>query len=374
MINLRQTAVAKFFRNDYFESRALVQKIAAGKARVTSYPIEAKSRNGDDLYITIITIGPKHPRKVLAIMSGTHGLEGPVGGAIQAQFLAEDLGKLEMPEDMGIVLVHGINPFGWSWSRRQNEDNIDLNRNFVDFKNIPETSEDYANLDHVINPTEMSDTIMQNLFFHAQSLVEKHGFNWVQRVISEGQYAFPRGMNYGGVVPSQANVLLRENFTDYLARCEEGLIIDVHSGLGDYGKGTILSGEISGSFSHNWIQNAYAGFGVETLYGLQTSSAPATKGKLAKALSVYAKGPNVRSFTLEFGTYEPTRVFLANVRENWLHHYGDRCSVFAQDIVREARQVFNPDDDIWRASVLAEGRACIDAGFRALVQQPCISH
>src|SRR3546814_20820083 len=34
---------------------------------------------------------------------------------------------------VGILNVHLINPWGTSWKRRVNEDNIDLNRNYIDF-------------------------------------------------------------------------------------------------------------------------------------------------------------------------------------------------------------------------------------------------
>src|SRR3546814_13236224 len=34
---------------------------------------------------------------------------------------------------VGIMMVHLINPWGTSWKRRVNEDNIDLNRNYIDF-------------------------------------------------------------------------------------------------------------------------------------------------------------------------------------------------------------------------------------------------
>ena len=36
-------------------------------------------------------------------------------------------------DNLSIVLLHASNPYGFAWGRRVNEDNVDLNRNFVDF-------------------------------------------------------------------------------------------------------------------------------------------------------------------------------------------------------------------------------------------------
>ena len=46
---------------------------------------------------------------------------------------AEWLGARALPADTGALLVHAINPYGFAWTRRVNEDNADLNRNFRDF-------------------------------------------------------------------------------------------------------------------------------------------------------------------------------------------------------------------------------------------------
>lgn len=43
-------------------------------------------------------------------------------------------------------MIHLINPWGTAWSRRVNEDNVDLNRNFVDWKRAVPRNERYAPL------------------------------------------------------------------------------------------------------------------------------------------------------------------------------------------------------------------------------------
>ena len=362
-----RTAVEQYFFDDYSASRAQFATLAtACGADISHRPIQAKGGAGENLFITIAKIGADKPKKLLVLLSATHGLEGPAGAAIQAQFLAEDLPDMRLPKGTAIILVHGVNPYGWSRGRRQNEDNIDLNRNFADFSQNHPASDGYIKLDPLINPTEMSDAVMNRLAKEAEALIAEHGMPWLQKVISEGQYQFPKGLNYGGNAPAEANSLLRKALGGYLESCEEGLIIDIHTGLGPSGLGAVLSGEPSGSDGHEWLEEAYAGFDVKALYGDSHCDLPATKGKLARALGEYAPTPNMRSFTLEFGTYEPMRVFMAGFRENWLHHFGDRASTLGQEIQTEAREVYNPIDAAWRGAVLAGGRAAIAAGWRAL--------
>ncbi len=59
---------------------------------------------------------------------GLHGVGGFPGSAIQLQFLNE---LPEVRRGGAIVLGHILNPYGMAWIRRFNENNVDLNRNFL---------------------------------------------------------------------------------------------------------------------------------------------------------------------------------------------------------------------------------------------------
>ena len=58
--------------------------------------------------------------------------ENVVGSAVQLAWLSQRHRTLSVPEDAAIVLVHALNPFGFAWRRRWNENKVDLNRNFLD--------------------------------------------------------------------------------------------------------------------------------------------------------------------------------------------------------------------------------------------------
>ena len=79
----------------------------------------------------IARFGNPDAEYVLVLSSGTHGVEGYCGSFIQCQLLDDGLVE-RLPENLSLVMIHGVNPHGFAWRRRVNEDNIDLNRNFVE--------------------------------------------------------------------------------------------------------------------------------------------------------------------------------------------------------------------------------------------------
>ena len=78
--------------------------------------------------------------------SGTHGIEGYLGSAIQLRFLHElflqnaqrlcTTDNVRAPPTKNtpvkkVLLIHAINPYGMRHHRRTNENNVDLNRNVL---------------------------------------------------------------------------------------------------------------------------------------------------------------------------------------------------------------------------------------------------
>src|SRR5690242_12435836 len=123
----------KFFSPDYFTAQDRFREAAVrAGARMESLPIAAKGPGEETLEIDIAWFGAAKPRRVLLHSSGLHGVEGFAGSAIQLQLL-NDVPKL--PDDMALIIVHILNPYGMSWLRRTNENNVDLNRNFLDDAN-----------------------------------------------------------------------------------------------------------------------------------------------------------------------------------------------------------------------------------------------
>src|SRR5690606_11704356 len=109
--------------------------------------------DGNELSLDVARKGPKDARKLLVVSSGTHGVEGYFGSAVQIALLEGLLSRVNLAPHVGVLLIHAINPYGFAWSRRTNEDNVDQNRNFLltgaEFRGAPEA---YRELDGLLNP------------------------------------------------------------------------------------------------------------------------------------------------------------------------------------------------------------------------------
>jgi hypothetical protein len=120
------------FSQGYREARDRFLRAAEARgARLQGRPIAARGARGEELSVDTAYLGPDQPQRLLAISSGIHGVEGFAGSAIQHQLLAEQWDGLDLPGDTGLLLVHAVNPYGFAELRRVNENNVDLNRNFL---------------------------------------------------------------------------------------------------------------------------------------------------------------------------------------------------------------------------------------------------
>ena len=108
-------------------------------ADVSSHRHPEPGLEGEELGVDVALVGPHDAEAVLVVVSGTHGVEGFTGSALQTHWLDE--GLHDRPTDVAVVLVHALNPYGFSWVRGVNEDNVVLNRNFVDWGEPPPVNE-----------------------------------------------------------------------------------------------------------------------------------------------------------------------------------------------------------------------------------------
>jgi hypothetical protein len=121
-------------------------------------PMSSKGPDGEPLSIDVATLGPERSDRVVIVSSALHGVEGFAGSAIQLAWL-QAASRRTLPENLKLVVAHGLNPYGFAWLRRTNEHNVDLNRNFVsdrsflDTESYRETSAVYDRFSTFLNPS-----------------------------------------------------------------------------------------------------------------------------------------------------------------------------------------------------------------------------
>jgi hypothetical protein len=344
-------------RNKFLNAAACVQM------EVNSHVYAgAKTPDGDGLYLDIGAFGPATPKRAMVVISGTHGVEGFCGSACQTAWLASQYQHRHL-EETAVYFIHGLNPYGFAWNRRVTPENVDLNRNFLDFKaNLP-INPGYANLERLLNPTELDinelESLPPELISRLQTAEAVAAF---KAAVGQGQYDCPSGIIFGGREPTQCNWMLRQFVASLPPTIRVGVVLDFHTGLGPPGALEILSEEMGPKFAA--LSRWFAGRKVTTL-GDEASLGYRIEGSVYRAFTSPNSSTPWHCAALEFGT-QPLPLVLAALRaDNWLHCFsggGSRVAGSVRDLMKRAFAVPAEHQD----AVLNIGLAVIDEALRGL--------
>src|SRR5215469_1361206 len=172
------------FPDDYRAAReAFVEAAEEATFGVTSrvHP-KMHGADGKPLFLDVASAGQRDARKALLLISGTHGVEGYFGSGVQTGLIREGLAG-RVPKGGKIVLLHALNPYGFSWDRRVNEDNADVNRNFVDHDNPP-ANPAYDSLAPWIAPDDIAPETIKKANAKLRAYAAEHGDMALQEAIS----------------------------------------------------------------------------------------------------------------------------------------------------------------------------------------------
>jgi len=356
---------ARYFGADYRDCRdRFVEACRSAGASVESFRHPLAGLDGGPLYTDVAQLGPVESQRCLVVISGTHGVEGLCGSGVQTGLLASGLLD-ELPTDASLLLVHGLNPFGFSWLRRTNEDGVDINRNFVDFaKPVPENPM-FGRVAELLVPADDS------LFEYDQrnqaalaAFSHEVGERTARDVISRGQFDFPTSIHYGGTAPSWSHVLIRTLMLERLAHCSDIVLIDIHTGLGPSGYGDLIVTHPAGSRSLQ-LARQWWGDRVSAMFD-DGEVAYLVRGSVLDLPAELVPAATVVSAAIEFGTHDMTTVWNAIRRDQWLFSYGLPESAMGDRIRDEVRHAFYPDDPEWRRKVGYEAREVFRQAFRGM--------
>jgi Protein of unknown function (DUF2817) len=341
--------ISGYFSANYAAAREKFRNAAASaSAALEGYHNPATGP--DDLALSTETawLGPRDAERVLVIMSGTHGAETFCGSGIQIGLLRSGIAE-DVAKNVGLLLIHAINPSGFAWIRRVTEGNIDLNRNFIDHRRPHPKNPGYDLLRDAICPPDWSETVRAAADAKLQAFGAKHGPMALQSAITMGQYVDDKGVFYGGLAPTWSNRTLREILIRNAADARHVGFIDLHTGLGPYGFGEIISNHRPQDSGFARIKDWFGGEATSSEDGSSTSAPVA--GDTNIGLEAALPRAQVGGVTLEYGT-EPLRDMIDAVRgDNWLHAHGRLDSAEGRAIKARMRQAFYPDADDWRSMV-----------------------
>lgn len=333
-----------YFAADYADARAkfLAACDEAGAA-VVDYRNPNTGPDGGDLFTDVARLGDADTENVVVAISGTHGVEGFLGSGCQVGWLREGHQRT-VPAGTAVVLVHAINPFGFAWLRRVNEDNIDINRNFVDFSHIPENP-DYAGLAGILLPATWDAESQADMDRRIEEFVARNGMKAYRAAVVGGQRSHPDGLFYGGREPCWSNRTINAITQTYLSRAKRVAVLDFHTGLGPYAYAELICRHPPGSPD---LARARAWYGdAVTSPQSGESVSPPIEGNLRMAFVDLLPDAEVTSIAVEVGTRDIGRVLRSLIADNWLHLNGDYDSETGREIKRAIRDSFFPDEPEW---------------------------
>lgn len=327
----------------YADARRDVLAAAAGAgATVTSFPHPATGREGEELAIDVITIGPDDADSVVVIVSGTHGVEGYSGSALQRWWLEERASKLA--PGVRVVMIHAFNPVGFSWVRRVNEDNVDLNRNFVDWSQPAPGNDAYGEIADLLVPEEWNDTTQAETMNALLAVAGEVGMVRFQEIISGGQYDHPNGVFHGGSGPVWSHRWAAEHLPEIVGDASRCCIIDLHTGLGPWGYGELISMDPVGSPEH---ERGTDWWGDIRTMGDEESVSADLVGDWLNAVPAWLPATEITKIAIEYGTVDVITVLQSLRADAWLHAYGDPTAESAGAIREQVRAAFVDDDPAW---------------------------
>jgi hypothetical protein len=360
-----------YFAPSYERSRDDFRRLAADLASryrgAERGAIAVPSAKDRDLTIDWLYIPAQaQPRRLLILTSGIHGVEGPVGSAVQRHFLTAVLPGADLAE-MGVLAVHALNPFGFRHMRRVTENNVDLNRNLDVVEAIfGFENPGYRTISDLLNPAEPVDLdgLSQRLFAErAVFQILRHGMPTLRQAALQGQYEQAHGIYFGGQGFEPHKPELERLFTRVMRDYGAVMTIDLHTGYGERGTLHLYPNPPLVPRIQEDTELVFAGHHID--WPQDDPDFYVIHGGLidwvGKLLDLEAK--RYVPMTFEYGTLDSqtTPGALDSIHrlvlENQGFHHGYASPADQEEVRRRFREMFYPSSPRWRTEVIAETAA-----------------
>ena len=357
--------VDDYFPATYSDGRArFLSACLDARVPVASYRNPQSGPQGEALFADAALVGRADAENVVVVTSSTHGVEGFAGSGIQVGLLRDPRAPKPLP-DTALLLVHTINPYGMAWLRRENEDNVDLNRNFVNHEGgtYPENDLFEELVEHLV-PKVWNDEAYENYKAAIRELNEKYGEVPVRKAMHKGQYRHPGSIHYGGNEATWSNRTLGQICSEFLGMARRGAMIDVHTGLGPYGYGELMTPSKPGERVYNLFFDWYGEQVHSTTAG--ASEYAGSKGSILAGFKPPVAGLEWSAIGLEYGTREREHMRRCMLANAWLHAHGELDSDLGRAIKRDVKDASYPDEEKWKSMVWERGKEVVGIAIRRI--------
>lgn len=246
--------------------------------------------------------------------------------------------------------------FRHGFFRRNNGENVDLNRNFIlDRSEVKNTN--YRFFQRYLNP--------KTLWQYYAGLVEawihfkRLGLSESSQAIAAGQNEIP-GLFFTGEKLQREIFLLLDYLKNNFKEVEFLFGLDMHTGLGDFGQESLFIDQPREPKGAEFFEPI---FGRKIDFEDPSKGFYKNHGPLSDAIRHAFPRAQVHFVVQEFGTYPPIKTLGALRRQNL--YWGSPKAESAADEMLEA---FCPSSNEWRKKVLELGSLRFTQGLAALEQ------
>ena len=361
--------VVEAFSPTYAEARGKFLSACASAGLhfdVNLHPL--KGSDGEELSMDVALDGTADAPHLLIVTSACHGVEGFCGSGVQTFALHDDEWRAKArAAGVAVLYVHALNPHGFSHRRRVTQENVDLNRNFLDPTAPVPVNADYAQLHTLLLPETWPPTPANEAAVAAW--IVQHGATAYQAAVTRGQYQFPDGLFFGGTVPTWSNKTLRQVLRTHASKAHRLAWIDLHTGLGPNGLGERIfacrDDKAAYARANAWWGTPQAP--VTSIYDGSSTSAFLT-GLMWSAMYDECPQAEFTAIALEYGTQPILEVTGALRADHWLHKHPEAPPELAASIHARMMDAFYTDTDTWKGQIISQARQAMFQAVDGLSQ------
>jgi Protein of unknown function (DUF2817) len=273
-----------------------------------------------------------------------------------------------LPRDVSLLFVHAVNPYGFAWGTRTTENNVDLNRNFIDFAVPVPANPGYVELYPHRLPADWSPSALQVYADAVDAFKQAHGDDVLFDTPARGQYEFPEGSNYGGSQREWSNIVLESIVADHLGAAERVGFIDWHTGIGDWAQSFFLCFNQDGGPLH---AGAARWWGHDRIASQKPHNfvRPDYQGLVFHGMTTFLGGRPMVGAVIEFGT-RGVPVRRALQLDLWLKFKAETDSERVRMLRADLHDCFVPVSSHWREDTTEQAISITQQAVEGLASWP----
>lgn len=356
-----------YFQESYEDCRTEFGKQAENlkqrfdSVAVFSVPVQSKTDPG--LTIDFCYIPAKDTTvKLLVLNSGIHGIEGFTGSAVQ-QMLMQEVLQPEMIDEMGILIVHGMNAWGFKNKRRVSENNIDLNRNFsLDPALFSTKNDGFIALYDMLTPKEkFNRNSLENRFFLLKAIgqIVKKGMPALLQAFAQGQYQFPESIYFGGTAFEQQVGIMTNVLQTIGEEYQTIFTVDFHTGFGERGVLHLFPNPVTDPVVKSSMEAIFEGY---TINWGNSDNFYTVSGQFCEYVASALPGKLSIPMVMEFGTLNTSETMGSvksahiSIIENQGFQHGYKTEKDREKVMADYYEMFYPPSEKWRSNAIDKAR------------------